>query len=104
MNNLNEKRPVLIRHRSSGVWIGYLLGPGTFPNSITLEGRRIWHWRGGRLECSQLAVKGCRESDTLGEWETVEIGAIQEDLVELRTIKSEVVEHAKTLPAKQLED
>lgn len=95
-----EKRPIVIRHRFSGVWIGYLLGPGSFPDLIEVEGRRIWSWSGGRLECSQLAVQGCRAEDRLGEVETVEIAL--DGLVELRTIKREVVEQSREFPADAL--
>lgn len=101
MSNNIEKRPVLIRHQMSGVWIGYLVGEGTFPNSITVEGRRVWSWTGGRLELSQLAVQGCREGDKLGEWEEVEIGSIETQLIELRTIKESVVVASKKLAAWQ---
>ncbi len=98
-NNNNNKRPVLIRHRFSGVWIGYLVGPGTFENLVTIEGRRVWSWSGNRLECSQLAEVGVNSGDKLGNWETVEIAiGLGDGLVELRTIKSEVVEKAKELP------
>jgi hypothetical protein len=101
--NNDDRRPVLIRHRYSGVWIGYVNGKGSFPHLLEIEGRRIWQWRGGRLECSQLAVKGCVPEDRLGEWELVEIdmspGA---GIVELRTIERKVVEHAKTLPSDQV--
>lgn len=92
-------RPVLIRHRFSGVWIGYLKGPGTFENLIELEGRRIWSWSGGRMECSQLAAQGVRAEDKLGDWEVVEIAFGEgEGLVELRTIDPERVEEARRLP------
>ena len=86
-------RPVLIRHNTSGVWIGYLVVdaeglpiPASVPNAIVLVGRRIWRWNGGALECSKLAKRGVREEDKLGEWEVVEIGSIKEQLVELRTL------------------
>jgi len=94
----SDLRPVLIRHRYSGVWIGYVVGPGTLPHLIEIQGRRIWQWRGGRLECSQLAAKGCTQEDRLGEWETVEIDmSAGGGIVELRTIERDRVEHAKTL-------
>ena len=96
----SEMRPVLIRHRFSGVWIGYIAGLGTYPNMIELVGRRIWQWNGGRLELSQVAKEGCKEEDRLGEWEVVEIAMAQsEGIIELRTVNREVVEHAKTLAA-----
>lgn len=96
---LTLNRPILLRHRSSGVWIGILKGPGSFPDSITIEGRRIWSWQGGRLECSQLAKQGCSDKDRLGEWETVEIGAVTPDTIELRTIEMSVVMAAKEFAA-----
>lgn len=94
-----DKRAILIRHRGSGVWVGYLIGPGTIGDSIEIEGRRIWSWSGGRLECSQLAKQGFRATDRLGEWETVEIGSIAVDLVELRTVDPSIVEAARKLAA-----
>lgn len=95
-----QRRPVLIRHRFSGVWLGYILGPGSFPNLVRLEGRRIWHWRGGRLETSQVAKQGVKEEDRLGEWEEVEIAMGQgEGIVELRTVSEKIVEDAKLLAA-----
>jgi len=98
-----DPRPVLIRHRYSGVWIGYMVGEGSFPHLVKVEGRRIWQWRGGRLECSQLAKQGCRQEDRLGEWETVEIDmSAGGGIVELRTIERDRVEHAKTLASDQV--
>lgn len=95
-----DKRPCLIRHRYSGVWIGYLLGRGLFDGTIRVEGRRVWQWRGGRLETSQLAKQGCRAEDRLGEWEEVDIAVgIGDGLVEFRFIEEAVVAAAKELPA-----
>jgi len=90
-------KPVLVRHVTSGVMIGYLRGPGIFPDSVVIEGRKVWSWQGGRLELSQLAEKGCRESDKLGEWEEVTIGSLTTNLSEWRIISPEIVEHAKSL-------
>jgi hypothetical protein len=96
----SDLRPIVIRHHYSGVWIGYLVGPGTFENLVKIIGRRVWSWSGGRLECSQLAKHGCRESDKLGEWEVVEIAVGRADgLVELRTIDRDVVEASKKFEA-----
>ena len=92
-------RPMFLRHRSSGVWIGYLQGKGEFPDSIRVVGRRIWSWRDDRLECSQVAEKGCRSGDRLGEWEEVDIGSITVDMIEFRNIKGEVVEASKEFAA-----
>lgn len=99
LENNETRRPILIRHRFSGVWIGYLNGPGTFDHLIEIEGRRIWSWNGARLECSQIAADGVSSRDKLGDWETTEIAIGAGDgLVELRTIKAERVEEAKELP------
>jgi len=96
--NKERGRPVLIRHRFSGVWIGYIVGKGTFDYMIELEGRRIWSWSGDRLECSQLANQGVKERDKLGDWERVEISVGAGDgLIELRTINAPLVEEAKKL-------
>lgn len=92
-------RPVAIRHNTSGVWLGYLRGPGSLPDTIEVEGRRVWMWKGGRVDTSQLAKQGVREGDRLGEWEIVEIGSISTQLVELRTIDAAVVEAAKEFPS-----
>lgn len=98
--NTEKMRPVLIRHRYSGVWVGYIVGRGTFAHNIAFLGRRIWQWNGGRLELSQVAAQGLRTEDRLGEWEVVEIACGQADgLIELRTVKREMVEQAKALPA-----
>lgn len=94
-------KPVLVRHVTSGVMIGYFKGPGIFPDSVVVEGRKIWSWQGGRLELSQLASKGCQESDKLGEWEEVTIGSLTTNLAEWRIISPEIVEHAKTLNSYQ---
>jgi len=95
----NKLRPILIRHRFSGVWIGYLHGPGTFENLILVEGRRVWSWNGGRLECSQIASDGVNPKDKLGDWEEVEIAiGIGDGLVELRTIDEKHVMEAKEMP------
>jgi len=91
-------RPVCIRHRYSGVWVGYIQGPGTYEGLITLVGRRVWGWRGGRLELSQLAKKGLRAEDRLGEWEVVEIN-MADGAIELRTVERSMVEDAKRLAA-----
>lgn len=101
MNNVDTStlRPITIRHRGSGAWIGYLVGRGDLPDTITIIGRRVWSWVGGRLEFSQLTRQGCRPSDRLGEWEEVTIGAISVDLLELRTADRAVVENARKLAA-----
>jgi hypothetical protein len=60
--------PRLIRHHKSGVWICLVHGPGTLPNTLHIEGRRVWSWAGDRLETSQLATMGPQEGDKLGDW------------------------------------
>lgn len=92
-----NKEPKIWRHHYSGVWIGYLLGKSEIPGHLCFEGRRIWSWRGGRLECSQLAAQGVREGDRLGEWTTVDIAL--DGSVEVLPTSVELVEGSKELPA-----
>lgn len=95
----NEKKAVIIRHRFSGVWIAYLIGPGMFENTINIEGRRIWSWSGGRLECSQLAHQGVTAADKLGDWINTDIAIAPGDgLVEIAIIDGNLVEKARSLP------
>ena len=48
---------VLVRSRGSGVWVATLVdAEGT--NVLVREARRIWQWRGGALECAELATRG----------------------------------------------
>ena len=49
--------------------------------------------------CSQVAEKGCRSGDRLGEWEEVDIGSITVDMIEFRNIKGEVVEASREFAA-----
>lgn len=91
---MSEKKPVLIRHHYSGIWVGYLLGKGeVHSDSIKLEGRRVWSWSGDRLECSQLASLGPCSADRLGDWCNVEIPVAPGDgLVEVLFPTVEIVE------------
>lgn len=99
MSEKIDQRPVIIRHRYSGVWICRILGPGTWGHTIRIEGRRVWSWSGERLECSQLAAKGVREQDTLGDWCEPEIAIGEGDgLVEIIGTTDELVNFAKSLP------
>lgn len=98
MNPEIKNLPVLIRHRWSGVWIGYIRGAGRFPNTILLEGRRVWSWREDRLECSQLAVKGVSAKDSLGEWISLDLN-VEDGLIELYEINPSLVEDSKKFPA-----
>lgn len=85
-----KRLPRLWRHNMSGVWIGYILGPSEIPGHLRFEGRRIWSWSGGRLECSQLAKQGVREGDRLGEWTTADIAV--EGSVEVLPVTEEVIQ------------
>lgn len=87
--------PRLWRHHYSGVWIGYLLGPSDIPGHMKFEGRRVWSWSGGRLECSELARDGVRADDRLGVWTTVDIRL--EGSVEILPVTEEVAEAARKL-------
>lgn len=91
-------KPVLIRHHYSGVWVGYLTGKGKIhKDSVMLEGRRVWSWSGGRLECSQLASQGPRDGDRLGDWCEVEIPVAPGDgLVEVLFPAAETIERWRT--------
>lgn len=65
-------------------------------NLILYEGRRVWKWKGGRLECSELAQKGVSEKDILGPWTTLEITVGPGDgLAEIQHMTKEKVEHAR---------
>ena len=92
------KYPRIIRHDKSGVWIGYVLGRGELDpdNQFAFEGRRIWSWNGGRLECSQLATQGVRLEDKLGDWVNVDIDV--QGRIECIKTTEELVEHARSLP------
>lgn len=95
-----ERRPVLIRHDLSGVWIGWIKGVGILPHILVLEGRRIYSWHGERLETSQIAKKGVSNKDRLCEWETVQIPCGAGDgLVEIHGTSDKLVEEAKALPS-----
>lgn len=77
-------RYVGIRHHYSGVWVGQLLGYGIMPHMIRIHGRRLWSWRGERLECSQVFGRGPLEEDKLGDPITVDIPVgVGDGLVEL---------------------
>lgn len=92
-------RPIGIRHNMSGVWLGMLIGRGMMGHMIEIEGRRVWSWRGGRLEFSELCEKGCREGDRLGTWtrQQIPIG-VGDGLVELTfQVDREVIEALKKL-------
>lgn len=99
MTDTNNKRlPRLWRHHLSGVLIGYILGPSDeLPGHILFEGRRIWSWSGGRLECSQLAKHGARQGDRLGEWTVMHIAV--DGSIDLYPCTEEVVEASRALPA-----
>ena len=86
----NERLPRLWRHHMSGEWIGYIVGPSEIPGHIRFEGRRVWSWSGGRLECSQLAAQGVRAGDRLGEWTTVDVAV--DGSVEVLPVTEEVIQ------------
>lgn len=86
-----EGRPVVWRHHMSGVWIGWL-SESPIPGHLRLDGRRVRQWRGGRTDCSGLAVKGCTSADLITERVTTDIAI--EGSVEIST-----TENAKVLEA-----
>lgn len=97
-NDENDTRlPRLWRHHYSGVWIGYLLGPSDIPGHLRFEGRRVWSWSGGRLECSQLAAQGVKSGDRLGDWTTADIAV--DGSVELLPITEAIAEAARECPS-----
>ena len=91
----SSRLPRLWRHHYSGVWIGYLCGQSEIPGHMAFEGRRIWNWRGGRLECSELARDGVREADRLGVWTRADIAL--EGSVEILPVDPAVVERARAI-------
>jgi len=77
-------RPIGIRHHLSGVWVARLVGPGIKPHMIRIRGRRLWSWKGERLECSQVFNSGPMPGDKLGDETTADIPVGEGDqLVEL---------------------
>lgn len=76
----------IIRHHMSGVWIARIDGPSPLLGDagLLIEGRRIWRWQGGRMDCSALAEQGCREADTLTDRRVVHLAI--EALVEVHPI------------------
>jgi hypothetical protein len=88
--------PYVIRHDKSGVWVCYVIGRGKiWPDALLIEGRRIWGWSGGRLECSQLATQGV-VSGKLGDWVRTEL--VPEGRVEAIVSTEAVVEATRGLP------
>jgi len=101
MNDTNDlleiPLPRVWRHHFSGVWFGRILGRAPFlEGHIIFEGRRVWSWTGGRLDCSQLASIGCREGDRLGDWCRVEIGIAGS--IEVIPTTDALVEAARAMP------
>ena len=96
--NDDVSKPRIIRHHMSGVWICYVVGVGDTPDSVKVHGRRVWSWRGGRLETSQLATQGVSKEDRLGDWVTCDIGQITEHLVDCIETTADLVEAARALP------
>ena len=94
-----DLRPFVMRHHLSGVWVGFLLGAGAFPNTIEVLGRKIWSWEGHRLEPSQIARLGALPGDRLGDTCVTEIGVCPEVLVEFYTAEREEVLRSLKLPA-----
>jgi len=90
--------PCVIRHDKSGVWLCYILGRGiTDPStSLLVEGRRVWSWDGGRLECSQVAMQGARAEDKLGNWVMFELR--DESKIETIFTSAEIVEACRDFP------
>ena len=99
MSNKQVKLPRVLRCHQSGVWFGYVIGEGdVLPvPSLKIEGRRVWSWEGDRLETSQLATKGLREKDQLGDWIENELPV--SDVVDCLKTTEELVEAAKALPS-----
>lgn len=96
---LEKPIPSVIRHHFSGVWFGRIVGEGMLPSTIKFEGRRVWSWEGGRLECSQLANQGVRAADRLGDWTEVDIAVGDgSGLVERLPTSNELVEVCRGLP------
>lgn len=82
-------RPVLWRHHTAGVLLGYLT-PSDVPGHLAFDGVRIRSWSGGRVDCASLAVKGPSESDTITERVRREVAL--ESSVEIYDTSAEHVE------------
>jgi len=95
----SQKRPRVLRHHMSGVWICYVLGEGSRPDTLRIQGRRIWSWKGKRLETSQLATKGAASGDKIGDWVELELGQIAEHLIDAIVTTPEIVEACRGLPS-----
>lgn len=90
--------PRLWRHNMSGVLIGYLNGPSEIPGHLRFYGRRVHSWASEhRLDCSQLAIKGCKKGDSLGE--TLMMHIAIEGSVELLPMNKDVLAASMALPA-----
>lgn len=59
--SIANKKHVLVRTYSAGVWVGYL--KKREGREVTLIGaRRLWKWSGA-LDCSEIAMKGVGEPE-----------------------------------------
>lgn len=87
-------RPVVWRHNMSGVWIGWLT-ESPVPGHLRLDGRRLRYWRGGRVDCSEVAEKGAQNGDTITTRVITDIAV--EGSVEITTTTDEIVEHAMSI-------
>jgi hypothetical protein len=92
-----ERRPRVLRHHMSGVWICYVLSEGSRPDTLLIEGRRLWSWSGRRLETSQLATKGYN-GGKIGDWVMLELGQISEHLIDAIVTTDEIVQACKGAP------
>jgi hypothetical protein len=93
---LEEPRPVCIRHDQSGVWIGYILGTADMIPGLRVRGRRVWRWQDGRLDTSQIAVRGAKPQDSLGDLVTEDLSAF--GFVDVIDMDPDLVEACFALP------
>lgn len=96
--------PRLIRHRWAGVWVIYLYTDASPVEALLLPvmyrgaGRHVWSWQGGqRLECSQLAARGLRVGDQLGEVTEVDLSV--EGTCEVLPMRHTVLRAGMALPS-----
>jgi len=101
MENDKEPHPVIFNMYGTGIVIGYILGRGTLPNMLRVEGRRIFGRKGSEdganVDFEQIADNGVDESCLLGIWEVMEINFSQ--VFKLLELERSIVDHAKSFEA-----
>jgi len=83
-----RSRPVLVRHHLAGIYAGYLVGPGLWPDSDLYIARHIWRWSGA-LGTTALAAAGPGPGSSVGPW--VEINLPREGMISACTPSAEAL-------------